>query len=86
MCIHNTIALSLMYVPDTPHYYHGVVTLGCVISSLTFDGEEVPSCEMEGGLDCAEVAVSRQNKCAERGRKGETHILAHFCHLGSIQT
>ena len=64
MCIHNTIALSLMYVyvPDTPHYYHGVVTLGCVFSSLTFDGEEVPSCEMEGGLDCAEVAVSRQNK------------------------
>ena len=51
-----------MYVPDTPHYYHGVVTLGCVFSILTLDGEEVPSCEMEGGLDCAEVAVSRQNK------------------------
>ena len=42
-------ALSLMYVPDTPHYYHGVVTLGCVFSSLTLDGEEVPSCEMEEG-------------------------------------
>ena len=47
--IHNTIALSLMYVPDTPHYYHGVVTLGCVFSSLTLDGEEVPSFEMEEG-------------------------------------